>query len=254
MPPAKTTPDQPEDAYLRTLIALQETVKESQTHVRESSEALIEAHRASLEQLAERLIEAMSKSAAERIEVVVQPPAPGGDDQITKEQRLKQRQLILSYNAFRTMLGRAPSSGAPGAAVVFTAVRVNSEGQRDPGGDSILIGPAPFASVEDGWTLVATTTTNQTLRAPLHRDKLPSRVQVEHLRADIDIGRLEIRDANDDPIYLGIGPATQTDNVERQRRMHHSGEGAAHVEREDDAPHPQEDRTTSSRELDREIR
>ena len=80
MPPAKTTPDQPEDAYLRTLIALQETVKESQTHVRESSEALIEAHRASLEQLAERLIEAMSKSAAERIEVVVQPPAPGADD------------------------------------------------------------------------------------------------------------------------------------------------------------------------------
>jgi hypothetical protein len=256
MPPAKTPPDQPQDEYLKTLVALQETVKESQTHVLESSEALIEAHRASLEQLAERLIEAMRGAAAERpIEVVVQPPPPAVDDQITREQRLRQRQLVLSYDAFRTMLGRAPTSGAPGAAVVFTAARVDDKGQRDPGGDSIVIPrPAPFAFVEDGWTLVAITTANQTLRAPLHRHDLPVTVQVEHLRADIDIGRLEIRDANDDPIYLGVGLATQTQNVERRRRMHHGGEGAAPVEEDDDPRQPDEGLTTSTRELDREIR
>jgi hypothetical protein len=256
MPPAKTPPDQPQDEYLKTLVALQETVKESQTQVRESSEALIEAHLASLEQLAERLIEGMRGAAAERpIEVIVQPPPPAVDDQITREQRLRQRQLVLSYDAFRTMLGRAPTSGSPGAAVVFMAMRVNDKGQRDACGDSIVIPrPAPFASVEDGWTLVAITTANQTLRAPLHRHDLPTTVQVKHLRADVDIGRLEIRDASDDPLYLGVGPATQTHNVERHRRMHQGGEAAAPVERGDDAPHPHEDLTTSTPELDREIR
>lgn len=253
MPPAKT-PDQPQDEYLKTLIALQETVKESQTHVRESSEALIEAHRASLEQLAERLIEAMRRDAERAIEVVVEQP-PAADDQITREQRLRQRQLVLSYNAFRTMLGRAPTSGAPGAAVVFMAVRVNEQGQSDPCGDSIAIPrPAPFVSLEDGWTLVAITTANQTLRTPLHRGELSVRVQIEHLRADMDIARLEIRDANDDPLYLGIGPATQTHNAERERRKRHAAEGAPPAERDDDAPGLHEDLTTSTRELDREIR
>lgn len=212
MPPEKTTPDQPQDEYLKALTAIQEMVKESQ---RESSAAMIEAHRASLEHLAERFIEAMRGEAKRPIEVIVPPPAPAADDQITKEQRLRQRELVLSYNAFRTMLGRAPTSGAPGAAVVFIARRVNHKGQRDACGDCISIpGPAPFAAVEDGWTLVAITTANQTLRAPLHRHKLPVDVQVEHLRADVDIGRLEIRDENDDPIYLGVGPATQTHNVD----------------------------------------
>ncbi len=207
MPP---TPNKTEDAHLKTLI---------------------EAHQASLEQLGQRLIDAMSASseAMSASRWSSSHHAPAADDQITQEQRLRQRQLILSYNAFRTMLGRAPTSGAPGAAVVFMAVRVNRKGQPDPRGDSIKIpGPAPFASLEDGWTLVAITTTDQTLRAALHRDDLPSTVQVEHLRAESDIGRLEIRNENDDPIYLGVGSATQTHNVERHRR--------------------------SARELDREIR
>ncbi len=265
MPPAKTPPDSPQDEYLKTLITLQETVRESQTHVRQSSEALIEAHRSSLEQLAERLIEATERSAREiyeavregkpeRLEVVLQPPA-GGDDAISKEQRLRQRQLILTYNAFRTMLGRAPTSGAPGAAVVFMAVRVNDAGQRDDEGDSIVIpNPAPFAGVEDGWTLVAITSANQALRAALHHHDLPVRVPVDHLRANVDISRLEIRDANDDPIYLGVGPATETHNAERHRRKRQTGEAAEPVDRDDDAPDKHQERMTSSRELDREIR
>lgn len=265
MPLAKTPPDPPEDEYLKTLIALQESVRESHTHVLASSQALIEAHRSSLEQLAERLIEATERNArelheavregkAEHVKVVVQPPA-GADDALTKEQRLKQRQLVLAYNAFRTMLGRAPTSGAPGAAVVFMALRVNDQGQRDDHGDSIWIPyPAPFASVEDGWTLVAITTTNQTLRAPLHHHDLPVRVQVEHLRANLDISRLEIRDANDDPIYLGVVPATPTGNDERDRRKRHPGEAADPADPDDDAADEHLDRTTPTRELDREIR
>jgi hypothetical protein len=255
MPPAKTTPDQPQDEYLKTLIDLQETVRESQTHVRESSAALIEAHRESIEQLAERLIEAMRGDVAERIEVVVQPPAPTANDQITKEQRLRQQQLVLSYDAFRTMLGRAPTSGAPGAAVVFMADRVNGEGERDADGDSIsILRPAPFAFVEDGWTLVVITTANQTLRAPLHRHDLPARVQVEHLPGDIDISRLEIRDGNDDPLYLGVGPATQTHNALRHRRVRHDRDAAGPLEPDGDAPPAQQALAgTTARENDREI-
>jgi hypothetical protein len=216
---------------LKTLVALQASAQASQQHVRESSEALIEANRSNLEQLAERVVEATERTAREladamrerkpeRVEVVLEQPARA-DDAVTREQRLRQRQLVLTYDAFRTMLGRAPTSGAPGAAAVFMAVRVNADGQRDDDADSILIsGPAPFAVVEAGWTLVAITSTNQTLRAELERHGLPYRVQMEHLAARIDIRRLEIRDASDDPIYLGVGPATQTDNSERHRGAH----------------------------------
>jgi hypothetical protein len=152
------------------------------------------------------------------------------------------------------MLGRAPTSGAPGAAVVFMADRVRgNDGERD--GDSIVIlRPAPFAFVEDGWTLVAITTTNQTLSASLSRQNLPATVPVEHLRADIDIARLEIRDANDTPLYLGVGPATQTQNALRHTRGRHGGGGHGPVEPDGDAP-PADHAVTAPtfRENDREI-
>ena len=190
----------------------------------------------------------MRGEAKRPIELIVPPPAAAADDQITKDQRLRQRELVLSYNAFRTMLGRAPTSGAPGAAVVFIATRVNYEGQPDARGNWINIeGPAPFAAVEDGWTLVVITTANQTLRAPLHHHGVPTPVQVKQLRAGVEIGRLQIRDENDDPIYLGVVPATQTHNVERHRRAQHAGEGAAPVEQGDDAPRRPRGRATADR-------
>jgi hypothetical protein len=126
------------------------------------------------------------------------------------------------------MLGRAPTSGAPGAAAVFTAIRVDDKNQPDGDGDSIrILAPAPFAVAEHGWTLAAITNTNHTLRAELEPHAPPFRVQVPHLAADVDIRRLEIRDANDDPIYLGVGPATRTHNATRHKYPRHpAAEGA----------------------------
>src|SRR5262249_33691203 len=186
---------------------------------------------ANIEQLAERLIEATQRTAQElseairegRPERIVIEQAPPVKDPITREQRLRQRQLVLTYDGWRTMLGRAPTSGAPGAAVVFMAIRVDDKNQPDEDGDSIrILVPAPFAVVEHGWTLAAITNTNPTLRADLEPHAPPFRVQVPHLAANVDIRRLEIRDGNDDPIYLGVGPATQTHNAARHRHKRHA--------------------------------
>jgi hypothetical protein len=224
---------------LKTLVALQESAQASRREVLDSSGALMEANRANIEQLAERLIEATQRTAQElseairegRPERIVIEQAPRVEDPITREQRLRQRELILTYDAWRTMLGRAPTSGAPGAAVVFTAIRVDDKNQPDEDGDSIrILVPAPFAVVEHGWTLAAITNTNHTLRADLEPHAPPFRVQVPHLAADVDIRRLEIRDANDDPIYLGVGPATQTHNAARHRHKRYAAEGDEHGE------------------------
>jgi hypothetical protein len=111
---------------------------------------------------------------------------------------------------------------------VFTAIRVDDKNQPDGDGDSIrILAPAPFAVAEHGWTLAAITNTNHTLRAELEPHAPPFRVQVPHLAADVDIRRLEIRDANDDPIYLGVGPATRTHNATRHKYPRHpAAEGA----------------------------
>jgi hypothetical protein len=234
MPPAKR-PNEPADPLhevLKSLVALQEHAAASQEQMRESSEALIEANRSTLEVLTQRLIEAtersarelseaMLKSRSEQLAVVVQPPA---EDATTREQRLRQQQLVLTYNAFRTMLGRTPGTGSAGAAAVFMADRVNGTGEHhSDGGDSIeILFPAPFRAVEDGWTLVVITTTGQTLYAPLHRDAV--RVQVEHLSANLDVARLEIRDHDNNPLYLGLGPATQTQNARKHQRRQLAGQ------------------------------
>jgi hypothetical protein len=246
MPPAKppNEPAEPLQEVLKSLVALQEHAAASQDQMRESSEALIEANRSTLEVLTQRLIEATERSArelseamlrsrAEQVAVVVQPPA---EDTTTREQRLRQQQLVLSYNAFRTLLGRAPTSGSPGAAVVFMADRVNGAGGHDPDGDSIkILSPAPFPAVEDGWTLMVITTTGQALCAPLHRDEVPVRVPVEHLGANLDVARLEIRDHHDNPLYLGVGPATHTHNA-REHRRRQIAEGGTTAEDPDRAP------------------
>jgi hypothetical protein len=250
MPPTKTPPGsgtQPErepeplQEMLKTLAALQESAQASRRDVLDSSGALMEANRANLEQLAERLIQATQRTAHELSEairegrperIVIEQAAPI-EDPITREQRLRQRELVLTYDAWRTMLGRAPTSGAPGAAAVFTALRVNEKYQPKEYGDSIrILDPAPFAVVEHGWTLVAITTTNKTLRAELKPCAPPFTVRVPHLAPDVDIRRLEIRDANDDPIYLGLGPATQTHNAARGRYARH----AAALEGEESGP------------------
>jgi hypothetical protein len=267
MPPAKTPPEQLHEAYLKALLALHEKAEASQEHMRESSEALLEANRSSLELLAERLIEVTERSARElsevmlaktreRVEVVIQPATT--EDALTKEERLKQRQLVLTYNAFRTMLGRAPTSGGPGAAAVFLADRVDEDGVPDCRGESItILSPAPFTFTEDGWTLMAITNHNQTLRAPIHRHELPVRVQVPHLGGDVDVARLQIHDHSGDPIYLGLGRATQTRNAERHKRTH-DGNSSPPLQHNDDKgardSHLQDDSADASAELDRGTR
>jgi hypothetical protein len=238
MPPAKSPnePDaEPLHEVLKSLVALQEHAAASQEQMRESSEALIEANRSTLEVLTQRLIEAtersarelsqaMLKSRQEQVAVVVQPPA---EDATTREQRLRQRQLVLTYNAFRTMLGRTPGTGSLGAAVVFMADRVDGAGKSAGHGDSInILRQAPFRSVEDGWKLVVITTTGQTLYAPLHRHTVPVRVPVDGLGAHLDVARLEIRDHDDTPLYLGLGPATQTQNALQHKRRQIAGQAA----------------------------
>jgi hypothetical protein len=243
MPPAKTPnePVEPLHEVLKSLVALQEHAAASQEQMRESSEALIEANRSTLEVLTERLIEAtqrsarelseaMLKSRPEQVAVVVQPQA---EDATTRQQRLRQQQLVLTYNALRTMLGRTPGVGSTGAAVVFIAERVGgSSGTFDPGGDSIKILSAPFRVVEDTWTLVVITTTGQTLYAPM-RGKL--QVQVGHLGADLDIRRLEIQDEAKTPLFLGVGPATQTHNARKYKRRQ-IADGGTTAEDPDEAP------------------
>ena len=271
MPPVKKpseeydgpSADRPRDdvhgAYLEALRALQARAERSEEQLHESSRALLETNRSSLEQLARELIavtehgthelaEVLLARSRERLDVSIQQQPPA-EDPTTREQRLRQRELVLSYNGLRTMLGRAPTSGAPGAAVVFQAQRVTERGDPDPEGESILIlGPAPFAAVEGGWTLVATTTQGQTLPAQLHQHDIPLRVQVPHLTAEIDIGRLEIRDQNGDPIFLGVGPVLQTDNAQAQPAgvvaQAHDGGHAGHGR----------GRTTVSTEFDRGTR
>jgi hypothetical protein len=249
MPPTKTPPEpgspaqgepDPLQEVLKTLVALQESAQASRRDVLDSSGALMEANRANLEQLAERLIEATQRTAHELSEAIregrpdriVIEQAPPVEDAVTREQRLRQRELVLTYDAWRTMLGRAPTSGAPGAAAVFTAIRVDDKNQPDEDGDSIrILAPAPFAVAQHGWSLTAITSTNHSLRAELEPHAPPFRVQVPHLAADVDIRRLEIRDANDNPIYLGVGPATQTHNAARYRHKRHvAPEGGEHGE------------------------
>lgn len=229
MPPDKTPPDPLQDSYLEALQMLREQTEASQRHTQESSRALLEANRASLEQLAEKLIEASRRSAhelseallartRERHEVIIQPTPASTPDATNKE-------LVLTYNAFRTMLGRAPTAFAPGAASVFIAERVNNHGSRNDEGDSIkIVSPAPFAATESDSTLVAVTTENKTLSASLPTHSLPVTVHVPGLDPGTDILRLEIFDNNGDPIFLGLGPAVQTQNAQRhklQRELQH---------------------------------
>jgi hypothetical protein len=227
MPPQKTPSDQLNDSYLEALRMLSEQTEASQRLMHESSQALLETNRASLEELAGRLIEASRRNAQELSEtllartrdyheVAIQPPPVSALDATGKE-------LLLTYNAFRTMLGRAPTAFARGAASIFIAERVDGQGNRDDEGDSIkILSPAPFAGTEDKWTLVAFTTGDKPLSVSLYAKKLPDIVQVPHLASDIDILRLEIRDKNGDPLYLGLGPAVQTRNAQRhedQRKL-----------------------------------
>jgi hypothetical protein len=173
----------------------------------------------------------MLKSRTEQFAVVVQQQA---DDATTRQQRLRQQQVVLTYNALRTMLGRTPGIGSTGAAVVFMADRVERSGNPRPDGDSIMIGPnAPFRAVEDGWKLVVITTTGQTLpTAPIYLDKP---VHVDNLGANVDVARLEIRDQDDTPLYLGVGPATQTDNAREDKRRQ-IAEGGTTAEDPDEPP------------------
>src|SRR5215469_2333661 len=97
MPPIKTPPEsgsppQPLEEMLKTLVALQESAQASRREVLDSSGALMEANRANIEQLAERLIEATQRTAQElseairegRPERIVIEQAPPVEDPITR--------------------------------------------------------------------------------------------------------------------------------------------------------------------------
>ncbi len=143
-------------------------------------------------------------------------PAPVAEvlDEFGAEERLAQRELALAYDAWRTLLGRS------GAFAVFLAERVGEKHEPNAEGNFLLIRSAPFAGTNAGWTLVAHIAG---LADPVHErlpdEGLPVVVAVPHLRADQDLTRLEIRDRNGRPRYVGVGPALQTNNQERDRSL-----------------------------------
>lgn len=106
-----------------------------------------------------------------------------------------QQRLALSYNAFRTLLGRA------GAAAVIGAVRGGPDG--DAGDVLTLSGPIPSAPI----TVVVYGPDGAELgRATEHRSEGELRyATIPGLKDEMAISRIEILDANQHPILLGPG-------------------------------------------------
>jgi Putative mono-oxygenase ydhR len=112
------------------------------------------------------------------------------------------RELIFTYDAWRTLLGRAE------AASVFVAERGFGE---DGEPNVIRIHVVRSEEVGDGWTLVLTLDDDTVLRADLSaHGEPPFTVRVPGLSQGMVIRRLEIRDRQGRPRYVGVRPAIQT--------------------------------------------
>ncbi|HUA50023.1 MAG TPA: hypothetical protein VMA77_32630 [Solirubrobacteraceae bacterium] len=122
-------------------------------------------------------------------------------DEYDATERLEQRELVLSYMAWLTLLGRA------GVASVFLAQRM---GGAKGGSDGIQIYAAPFEQMVYGWTLVVTLDGGKALTGSVTKtERPPVVVPVPYLRPETQIRRLEICDERGNPLYLGIVTAVQ---------------------------------------------
>jgi hypothetical protein len=137
-------------------------------------------------------------------------------EEFDAEERLAQRELALTYDAWQTLMAR------PRAASVFVAERVDKEQKRSAGGEYVMITAAPFAASKADWTLVAHIAgLADPVQHQMPDGSLPVPVLVPHLTPERDLTRLEIRDRQGRPRYLGVGPALQTNNQARPRERVH---------------------------------
>jgi hypothetical protein len=192
---------------------LTETVRQESAQARELAredraefyrvlrEESVLARQAAVEEAERRSREALGAFRERRPDGPRLPQIVSVAEEFDAVERLEQRGLVLTYNAWRTMLGRAQ------AASVFQATRGFGE---DDEPNVIRIHAAPFDETGRGWTLALTLDTGKVLRAELlEGDRPPCTVQVSGLRREMTIRRLEIRDERGNPLYLGLGPAVQ---------------------------------------------
>jgi hypothetical protein len=145
--------------------------------------------------------EALAAFRARRADTPRLPVVVSVADEYDSAERLEQRELVLTYNAWRTMLGRA------GAASVFQAVR----GFDEDGETAIHIQAGPFDEIGNGWTIVATLDNGKTFRADLTEDgRGRVKARIPGLDPERQMRRLEIRDERGNPLYLGLGHALET--------------------------------------------
>ena len=225
MPPAKT-PNEPAEPLHEVPEVAGRAARDaaaSQEQMRESSEALIEANRSTLETLTER---SHRGDRAERREVAGDAQEPlgtarrgGPPPPTTQINEGTASAAASSWCSPTTRFGRC-SAGHPASGLAGAAVGVHGRpgqrrrpARRTAATRSRSCSPAPFAAVEDGWTLVVITTAGQTLYAPLSpRRAVP--VKVQSICAPTSTSAAwRSGTHDDDPLYLGVGPATQTHNA-----------------------------------------
>ncbi|HEY4830522.1 MAG TPA: hypothetical protein VIH85_27395 [Solirubrobacteraceae bacterium] len=153
--------------------------------------------------------EALAAFRARRADTPRLPVMASVADDYDAAERLEQRELVLTYDAWRTMLGRT------GTASMFQADREFGDDD-DP--DKIWILAGHFEETGRGWTLVVTTEDGKVAEADVPAGERPPRVVVPvSLPRVSQIRRLEIRDGRGYPLYLGLGPALQTQNRQLAR-------------------------------------
>lgn len=181
--------------------------------VRLEGDASRVAARADAREQSRKLVESMRDR---RENVFVPAPAVEVLEEFDAEERLAQRELALTYDAWQTVMAR------PGAASVFVAERVDKEQKRSADGEFVLITAAPFAASNPDWTLVAHIAGfADPVQSQMPDGSLPVPVPVPQLTPELDLTRLEIRDRHGRPRYLGVGPALQTNNQARPRERGH---------------------------------
>jgi len=184
--------------------------EDRETFYRLMSEANAQAREAAAAEAELRSQEALAVFRERRPDTPRLPVITSVADQFDAGERLKQRELVLTYDAWRTMLGR------PGAASVFQAER----GYSEEGEPVLHINAGPFDEVGRGWTLVVTLDNGKTLRADLPEGgRGRVRVALPRLDPEGQIRRLEIVDERGYPLYLGLGAALQTQQGKPAREL-----------------------------------
>jgi hypothetical protein len=188
------------DRALEESAEARELAREDRATIYRLIEENVQAREAAAAEAERQSQEALAAFRARRADTPRLPVMASVADDYDTAERFEQRELVLSYDAWRTMLGRT------GAASVFQAERV-FEGEKS---GEILIYASPFTATGRGWTLAVSTTDGKSYEVDLPENE-PSpglRVPVPVPPGSV-IGRLEIRDGRGYPLYLGLGPAVQ---------------------------------------------